>query len=357
MKRRLLDALEGGLGRVVPLAVWRKLFHLSMRTLHRRGDEFVTHHLRPKSARDVGVWSDPLVTPPRVAVVIQGPLLLADDFTLETVRLYRKTFAGCDLVVSTWESADARAVAALRDAGAEVLLNRPPAVAGFKNTNLQLTSALAGVKRAKELGAAYVLKTRTDQRMYAPGVAEFLVNVAECFPVAPGYRQNRRLVGTSLASHKYIMYQFSDMNVFGDVDDVLLYYSAPPTPTTALPPDFRDVLGEAARVNAPEHHLATHFLERVGRPVAWTLDASWRALADHFVVVDRHSLDLVWFKYGSQAEYPAVAYANVPAAQELSFREWLNLYQGLGNKADVGRYEVSQGLGFAEAMPDLAVRP
>jgi hypothetical protein len=356
MRRPLKGWAERAVGAALPAWFWGKLFRLAVRQVHRRGPQFLTFHARPKRAADVGLWSDRRPGLPTVAVVLQGPLLRADDFTLETVRLYRRTFAGCPLIVSTWEGEDAATVALLRDAGAEVLLNGTPAFAGFKNTNLQLASALAGVERAKGCGADFVLKTRTDVRMYAPNIPAFLLGVWEAFPPAPGYRQRGRLVGTSLGSHKYVMYQFSDMNVFGHVEDVLAYYSAPPSATSGLPPDFRDVLAEAARINAPEHYLLTQFLERAGRPTVWTLDASWRALADHVVIVDRQAVDLVWFKYSEGAERPATRYHAVTAASELTFGEWLNLHLGLANKADLGHHRASQDRSFAADMPPAAAR-
>ncbi|WP_439625407.1 WavE lipopolysaccharide synthesis family protein [Gemmata sp.] len=341
---RVKAAIERTAGAALPVRFWEKLFRYALRRAHRGGDQFPTYHARPKRADGVGVWSDRRPDLPTVAVVLQGPLLLVNDFTVETVRLYRRTFAGCPLIVSTWEGEDAAAVARLRDAGAEVLLNRKPSFAGFKNTNLQLVSSLAGVRRAQELGAEFVLKTRTDQRMYAPNVPAFLVATWTAFPAAPGYRQRGRLIGSSLGSHKYIMYQFSDMNVFGHVADVLEYWSCPHTKTAGLPPDHKNVLSEVARANPPEQHIVGSYLRSIGKPIEWSLPAYWQSLADHFAIVDRAALDLVWFKISETHEHPRPRYAGIEALHELTFAEWLNLCVGLSGKDAVPHHEMSQSL-------------
>lgn len=348
---RVKAAVERAAGAALPVRLWEKLFRYALRSAHRSGDQFLTYHARPKRAGDVGVWSDRRPDLPPVAVVLQGPLLLVNDFTVETVCLYRRTFVGCPLIVSTWEGEDAAAVARLRDAGAEVLLNRKPNFAGFKNTNLQLVSSLAGVRRAQELGAKFVLKTRTDQRMYAPNVPAFLVGVWKSFPAAPGFRQRGRLIGTSLGSHKYIMYQFSDMNVFGHVEDVIAYWSCPHTKTVGLPPDHKKVVSEVARTHPPEQHILGSYLCSIGVPIDWSLTAYWQSLANHLAIVDRAALDLVWFKLSETLEYPRPRYAGIEALHELTFAEWLNLRVGRLNKDALPHHELSQKLSGGSLIP------
>lgn len=355
--RRVKDWVERTAGAMIPARYWGKLFRLALRKAHRRGDQFLTFHERPKFAHNVGLWSDARPSLPTVAVVLQGPLQLTDDFTVETVRLYRQTFARCPLIVSTWAGEDASAVARLRDAGAEVLLNTPPAFAGFKNTNYQLVSALAGIRRARELGAAYTLKTRTDQRMYAPNIPAFLVGLVEAFPPAPGTAQRRRVVSTSLWSPKYSMYQVSDMTVFGDTADLETYFGVPHTITVGLPPDFRNNLGEVSRINPPEQHIVTGYLRTLGRPYEWTLAGYWQALADHFAIVDRSALDLIWRKLTPYDEHPRPRYAGIEALHELTFAEWLNIRAGLANKADWPRHEASQALHGGQYLPGAAPAP
>jgi hypothetical protein len=131
-----------------------------------------------------------------------------------------------------------------------------------------------------------------------------------------------------------------------------LYASAPPRPST-LPESYRDVLGDIARHKSPESYLATQFLERLGRPVQWTLADSWQAFAHHFCVVDWHALDLYWPKYAPYAEHQ-MSYDGIKASQPLDFREWLNLYRGLGTKGDPIVYEATQGMSLGQVFPEPA---
>jgi hypothetical protein len=335
--------------RLVPLAVWREVLRIARRVLSRRGPGFITTHARPKRAAAVGTWSDPLAEPPRFAVVVQGPVVIDDDFTLETVHLYRKLFAPHPVVVSTWEGEPAGPIAALRDSGAEVVRSPRPADPGPLNVNLQLASSRAGIARAREFGAEYVLKTRTDQRVYTPSAAEFLVNLLAAFPVRPGFRQRHRVVSCGRSGYKFGLYQVSDQILFGHVEDLELYFAAPHRPS-GYPPDYRDVIRLICRHKSPESYLASSFLEAIGRPVAWTLADSWDAIAGHFCVVDWSALDVYWPKYGPHVEH-AVGYGPVTSSHPLDFREWLALYHCRPDPRDLAAHERALDLPLHAVLP------
>jgi len=182
-----------------------------------------TYHTRPLFDQQVNTWSDPVSNLPRFAIVIQGPVVKDCHFTLETVRLYKKHFAGADIIVSTWDDEPANYAEKIKEQGAEVILNAKPQFPGTSHINFQIASSLAGVKKAQSLGAQYVLKTRTDQRMYAPNVMEYFYSLLEKFPPAPGFKQKRRILGVSLNTFKYRPYSLSDMNIFGHIDYMLVY--------------------------------------------------------------------------------------------------------------------------------------
>ena len=213
-------------------------------------------------------------------------------------------------------------------AGATVLQNEKPKELGQQNINLQLVSSLAGVRKAKELGAEYVLKTRTDQRMYGPNAMEFLWSALQAFPLKETSQQKKRIVGVSLNSFKYRQYGISDMNIFGSVEDMERYWSAP-----------HDALGDdttgpkSLPVHLPEVYLVASFLKTIGRELAWNLEDSWEAIVDHFVIVDKESLDLYWYKYARMREYKYSQYKGMTNSFELGFREWLNVYMQKGKHA------------------------
>ena len=129
---------------------------------------FLTYHVRPKYAKTVKTESDKTVFDfKRIGLVIQGPIAKKHDFTLESVRLYKRTFNHSVIILSTWEDEDRDYLSQFKAEGIEIILNKKPLTAGISNRNYQIVSSHAGLLRAKELGAEYGFKTRTDQRIYA----------------------------------------------------------------------------------------------------------------------------------------------------------------------------------------------
>ena len=293
--------------------------------------DFVTIHRRPISASRVGTWSDPAVRTDKVAIVMQGPLLLKNDFTLETIRIYKKNFTDTEIIVSTWEGEDAVCVENLRKEGVTVLLNKTPEYPGISHINYQIVSTRAGIEHTAKNGAEYVLKTRTDQRMYAPNIREFLLNLIETFPVAQGFTQKKRIIVASLNTFKYRLYSPTDMFMFGTAEDMTAYWSVV-LDTRKEFSNKRETIREWATLDACETYLATRFLKKIGRKISWTLEDSWRAYSDHFSIVDSENLDLYWRKYDYYKEYRDRAYDGIKNSVFLNFREWFILY---ANKKDI----------------------
>lgn len=302
---------------------FKKLFDLLERPL----PYFFTFHLRPKKADKIGIVADKLLKYPRVAIVMQGPIVYDENFTLETIKLYKKIFPEAIVILSTWDYEKAEYLEKIKSEKIELILSKPPVVKGAQNINFQLVSSLAGIEKAKSLGAAYALKTRTDQRIYNPNALEFLFNIITRFLPANGRAQKKRIVGVSLNTFKYRSYGLSDMNLFGDIDDLAIYFSA-----------TQDKDGENFRkVNAhyPEVYLSVSYLIRIGRQISWQLSDSWRAFADNFCIVDASSLDLYWNKYSRMKEYKYLKYDEMKNDQEMSFLEWFNIYCNLQNKETI----------------------
>lgn len=297
-----------------------------LRLAERWGNDFITLHKRPIHPTPHSVWSDPSTCEERVALVMQGPLLLKNDFTLETLRLYRETFSETDLILSTWKGEDAATLAKIRDLGVTVIENDKPEMTGIGNVNFQIVSTQNGITEAKARGAAYALKTRTDQRMYAPNIRAFLLNLIDTFPMTPGSTQKKRIIVSNFVTFKYRPYSPTDMLMFGTLDDMLLYW----TPPLQLKPKANHpstaTLRDWMALDACEFYLTRNFLERIGRPITGTLTDSWRVYADHFCVADTEVLDTYWPKYEPKREYRYRTYSDLTSDRLLDFSEWLHLY-------------------------------
>ena len=312
------------------LATLKKYF---FNLLERKTNAFFTMHFRPKTSVGINTQSDRLKREPKLGLVIQGPIIKENDFTLESLKLYHKHFGETIFILSVWDDENQTYLQKFKALELEtvIILNAKPAYAGQSNINYQIVSSLAGIKKAQALGCEYVLKTRTDQRIYAPNVKEFLLNIIAAFPVRGVWAQKQRIVGLSLNTYKYRPYGLSDMTLFGQIDDMLLYWSV------AL--DQRPIADKVENTSRAfynlricEMYLLTEFLQAIGRPIDWTIKDSWRVYADHLCVVDQQSLDLYWFKYLRYYEYRRLDYGAIRNCRVMTFGEWFNLYQGLDNK-------------------------
>ena len=275
---------------------------------------FITYHMRPSTGAKLECSSDNANTYPRSAIVIQGPVAEEKNFTLETIRIYKKYFPQAIIVLSTWNDTDPAVCENIRKENIEVLLNAKPTVAGYKNINFQIVSTSAGVRRAKQLGAEYMLKTRTDQRFYNPRLLYFLYKTIHAFPVfMAGTRQKKRLIFSSASKRsQYRFYYASDMMMFGCTNDMDAYWHV------------SQVTSETMGSNAPEQYLMTEFLKHVGHEPMHTLDDSLSVFAHFCIILDLSMLDFYWFKYERYWEYKDVRYDG-REAHNFSFLEWLGL--------------------------------
>ncbi|MBN1688561.1 MAG: hypothetical protein JW893_05635 [Candidatus Omnitrophica bacterium] len=329
-KGKILSALAGFISNFIVLVsrgeLIKKFFWHFREKLEQKGEDYLTVHTRPKKAEAVGLWSDDIKAFKKNGLVLQGPVITEDDFTLETIRLYKKTFDHSVIILSTWSDEKKEVLSRFEDEGIIVLLNEKPGIPGYGNINYQIVSSSAGMLKAKELDADYVLKTRTDQRIYAPNVENYLWQLLDVFPVAPGYPQKKRILGVSLNSFKYRPYALSDMTLFGDIEDMLLFWGVKLDDRPfVLRKDT--TMQDWVRLKVAEGYLVTKFLAKLGRPTDWTVQNSWQMFAEHFCVIDQTSLDLYWPKYDRQREYRYWDYEGIRTCQALTFRDWLNLYK------------------------------
>lgn len=285
-------------------------------------DNFNTERRRPK--RDVERhpnWYADLRND--TAIVMQGPLRHEDDFTLETVRRYRTNFPNAPIIVSTWDNEKGKGTESLESAGAHVVTHQPPEARGVQNSNLQMWSAAKGVAVAADLGASFVLKTRTDQRIYSERLFGLLHAMIEEFPLEDDQGdQYRRLVGLSFNTFAYRMYGLSDMFTFGAIEDMRRYWDGTLDYREIEEPIRTSTPREFAQLQVCEVRYCSNFLQRTGWRLEWTLRDSWKALARRFAVLDAATVDLYWPKYSSKEERWR-SYDGDPRFLEVDFAMWM----------------------------------
>lgn len=292
---------------------------------------FLTFHRRPLRATDIGLRPDAIYKSRKIAIVIQGPLVHHCDFTLETVRLYKQLFPSCVIILSTWDDEDATTVEKIRSEKIIILLSKKPDVAGISNINYQIVSTINGIREAQKQGAEYVLKTRADQRIYAPNTDEFLWSLLKCFPLEQTDVQRERIIALSSNTFKYRPYSISDMFLFGGIQDMMLYWDVPLDPRMGISMDSSSVRSWVG-LGLCELYLSLAFLTKIGHQTQQTIADGWDVYARYFCIIDTVSVDLYWYKYYRQREYRRLGYANIKNDDELSFRDWLILYTSSANK-------------------------
>ncbi|MCB0395447.1 MAG: hypothetical protein KDD36_02260 [Flavobacteriales bacterium] len=294
--------------------------------MERVGSDFVTYHLRPKRPGEGRVYaiSGKSKDHKPMAIVIQGPVVHQDSFTLETVRFYRKRYPEAKLILSTWK--DQAPLDAFQALGVMVCLGDKPSNNGPFNINMQIVSATNGIRAAKESGCGLVVKTRTDQRMHVEDLEGFMYGLQETFPVKDGPLK-ARLIASSFTTLKYRPFSISDMFMCGDVDDMLLYWDLPLDDRTQHDIAFKTVK-DFTDNRIGEVYLCTEFLKKLGDLESLSLRAYWDVLRQYFCIVDYHSLDAYWPKYDRFREHRYTYYEGLHSYELLTFRDWLSVYRG-----------------------------
>lgn len=256
---------------------------LSLIEKHAR--QYITYHKRPVFASQTHPVPDMTED---VTILIQGPI---SEFTEETIRFYKVNYPHTTLITSEsiWGG-----------------------VNGPRNINHQLSSAQNGLKH---VDTPYVLKTRSDQRMYGINNLSFLKNLLKQF--------GDRLVGIDFGTHLDASYMFSDMFVFGRTEDVRLWASADYVTTDEQIKEHLDFFKDG--VFLAERYLFREYCKKKGWEPKFDglLDDYYKALAKFACVVDNDSIDIYWPKYDKWEEHRHRSYTH--HGHCLGFKDWLNI--------------------------------
>lgn len=305
-------------------------------------DFFVTLYLRPKNPSQQK-WLTETSHDERLAIVIQGPLISDYNYTYRTAEAYRTWFPTSPIIFSTWDDQDAAGLEAIRKLGCNVHASQsdlfPPgseAERGQANVNKQMHTAHSGLLLAKDLGAQFALKTRSDQRICNPHAVRALPGLMEVFDVGPGVNQLGRIVVSSLNTFALRMYGVSDMFTFGFLGDLIEYWDGTLDPRATVSPE--GTLRQYARQRIAEVFFASNFLERKGEVLEWSLAHYWSQLSRRFLVVDSGFIDQHWPKYTDIEN--RWASRNDPKFAEVTFATWIAIKEGrlIPNEALLDRF-------------------
>jgi hypothetical protein len=308
-----------------------------LRVLSKISNYFITFHTRPKFSKDITVKFHKNLEfvnkNKSVAIVIQGPVIIKDNFTAETLKLYIKLFQEHKLILSTWSDSDSSILEDIKKLGIEIVLNIKPKNHGISNVNLQIVSTSAGIKRAKELGCEYVLKTRSDQRIYSSLAISLCFFFIKKFPLSAKYKQSERLVSFNFNTFKFRPYSISDMINFGHINDMIKYWCIElderlQSESIAKGRNFL----EWSKLRHSEVYFVTSFMNNINRRINWTLEDSWKVMSENFCILNINDIDLYWHKYSSK-EFRHSNYGT-NKYEQFNFADWAILQHPFTKKSE-----------------------
>ena len=280
------------------------------------------------------------------AIVIRGPIIYDDNFTENTVEIYRALYPRAPIIISTWDYCQLQGEPIINDKNVHIVslpFSRPK----YGGTvNLQIQGNLAGISLASKLGLRYVISTRADQRFYQPKLLKSfraMINLFTYAHAGEGDHQTKRLITSSLDSFKYRLYGVSDMFVYGTIDDVYHYWNAPLISSVwgqkfhgPHYPESRQVIHRNPSYNShrtysygrwSEIYIMTEYLRRNGVKISWELKQYWQELGRRFIIVDSNSIGQFWPKY-TWHENRWSDYCRQLEWKEVNHLEWLSFMRG-----------------------------
>ncbi len=164
-----------------------------------------------------------------ISVIVQGPV--HPDLTRRACESIRRVLPGSEVILSTWVGEETAALSGLVD---HIVENEDPGDTGYANkpnTNRQIVSAFAGIRRSSR---PYLLKTRSDILF---NTADFL-DIFGCFRARESeFTLFKERVLVICSSHPEIMgrYAVGDMVMFGRREDIASVWDIPLIPEPETP--------------------------------------------------------------------------------------------------------------------------
>ncbi|CAK2409480.1 WavE lipopolysaccharide synthesis protein [Vibrio crassostreae] len=313
-----------------------KNFILFIFNFFKNRNGYFTYHVRPVKSNDI--IANPLSlqksAAPRVGVIVQGPLSLKNNFTLETLKLYKELFPSAEIVLSTWLGQDAETIEAIRLLDVTVIESEYPPNIGHENINYQITTVKSGIKFL-EGKVDFILKTRTDQRINGANPIDFLVSLLEKYPISNDgmCKMKKRIIGVNINTSRYKMYSVSDMFQFGCATDMQRMWDIELDYNTRFIPKnyyLGKSIQEVSDIMTAESFIIKSFLNINSISNENTLERYYDVLSNYFIIIDKEMIDLFWFKYSNLEYFFTYNYSKDRHRDKINFKDWFILYSNNG---------------------------
>ncbi len=298
------------------LKFWIKLYRDSQK-------KFLTYWLRPREEELINSDFIAFNEYSDYGIVVQGNLKLEFDFTYNTLKYYKRIYPKAHIVLSCWNTDDKETIERIKTLNVDVIISDfPEKMRGYGPINLQLKTTHAGIEHLLKYHCKYILKTRTDQRVYEPDTLSFLSKMLSLFPMSIKCKAQGRLISCSLSTFVNRLYNISDMMIFGYAEDVERYFSCPEDCRDYASPYIENQI-EYSKLRTGEIYFASNYIESLGFELKWTIEDSDFFRKELFLIVDSEGIDLYWPKY-TREEYRWRRY-KIDKLKQGTFKEWLSL--------------------------------
>lgn len=237
----------------------------------------------------------------KYAIVIQGPI---NDSNIEKIiEYYRWAQPTAMIIVSTWKTINKDYLLILKEKADYIVLNDEPSVCGRANINYQIVSTREGIKKAKEIGAEYVLKARSNSLIWAKNLFETYENWVKKdkdlehikyglkYKILSEYRDN---------FNDKIPFGICDFTFLGYIDDMLKLWDIPLDINSEFSQENMSTLESEKKMICNKTTkelfekrlsgvlwLSLGFCDKIGYPYACDNRKSKQYLKDLFLFLDR----------------------------------------------------------------------
>lgn len=284
----------------------KTLTHTIAKTISNYSKNYCHFKLRPKKASSFKSTRIKTTTPKgQLAIIIQGLPEYRDDFTLETVRLYKAIFPGAHIIISTWDTVDDEILSEYIKEECHIVISKSFNECGFGNVNYQICTTFNGLLKAKELGATFSLKCRSDLRIYKEFAFEYLKSLLELIPIDDHQLGTNGRIITLSAGQGQMFYPnwLQDYLYFGYTDDLIDLFDIPysnrhiHSSGNYLKKEYHPCTAEdMCREEVPEVYITKRFLEKHIQ-VKDSVEAWWQLLGRYFIILGDDDLNSFWNKY------------------------------------------------------------
>lgn len=264
------------------------------------------------------------------SIIIQGPILRKDNFTINTINLYQKSCKS-KIILSTWENElSQNEISNLKKRDVKIIINKLPKVAGPSNINFQLKSTSEALKYSLKIGSKFSIKTRTDCRIYLNNFDENLLKFYNYY-----LKKNSKLkLGSTSLTRAKRLFGISDIFMFGTTKELLNYF-----PQCCHQKEFenfkrflnniknkdKNFLKDSYSVN-PENFLNYNYIcKNISKKTNYNSKDYYRCLKNFFLIIDNSVIDFFWYKYNHQLEFRDKEFTNKNLYAFLSHLKWLRI--------------------------------